>query len=725
MMRQRRQIMILWSRELRHILFTPLASVSILFFLLGTGIPFFFAGLSVSASATGFRQFASLIPYVSAIVISALTMGSWADEERSGTSDLVRSWPVGETSIIVAKFLAALSVYAVCLVLTVPVVAIAPIAGPASRFIQSGTGSVFCAYVMLALSGATACAIGLFCSVLFRNAAASFFSSIALLLGFGWFSARSLDAAARGILDTRDLLAFIVPCAAVLYASALILARKRGKSGRKKISGHVLFFVACLILVPLASARFHSRIDMTESKIYSLSPFTRKILSSLDSEVRVTWFRSADLAKLTPNARTIDDFLDEYRAASNGMFSYSIMDPAADKTEDVESLGITSRQIDVRDRDANVTKNIYSGILVEHNGSTRVIPFIVDQSTLEYDITRFIADTDDTAETAFMQKKEISVIYGNQGGAGFYPYVSQALAYAGFTVRLPTLPVHSLESNKPLVVMGSSDIDADTAEAISAFLEAGGSAVFFVSGTTVNTASDWKAMPKKQDNLLALLARRGISIEPDLVLDKSNWPLTMPSSDGTKSETVHYPFWIRTESDPRDKKNPLLNGTDSLQFYWPSSILIDSNMDRTLAPLVESSNDSIPMESPFDTGPFGKQIELVEKSSKKARAKIAVTSVTKGRIVCVADEYCESPMIDYTASDTNITFLVNSVEWIAGRDRLLELKKSPASLSPVTVEESASIQSYFQAARLVMIVAIPFAVLIVSAILFAIRRRKR
>ena len=725
MIGQKNQIMILWARELKHLLFSPLAAVSILFFLLGTGIPFFFAGLSVSAAATGFRQFCSLIPYVSAVVISALTMGLWADEERSGTSDLVRSWPVGETSIIVAKFLAALAVYAVCLALTVPVVVIAPIAGPASRFIQSGTGSILCAYIMLALSGAAACAVGLFCSVLFRSAAASFFSSAAVLLGFGWFSARNLDAAARGIVDTRDVLVFLIPCALALYASVLVISAQKGRSGKRRAAGPILFFVSCLVLVPLASARFHARLDMTESKIYSLSPFTQKILSNLRSEVRITWYRSADLAKLTPNARTIDDFLDEYRAASNGMLSYSMLDPASDKTTDVESLGIASRQIDVKERDATVAKNIYSGILLEHDGSTRVIPFIVDQSSLEYDLTRLIAETDDSPETAFMQRKEISVLYGNQGGPGFYPYVAQSLAYAGFTVRVPTLPIHSFEPDKPLVVLGSANVDPDTANAISSFLDAGGSAVFFVSGTTINTASDWKAVPKIRDNLLALLGRYGVVIEPDLILDKSNWPLTMPSADGTKYETVRYPFWVRTEAYARDKKSPMLNGTDALQFYWPSSILIDSNTDQTLAPLVESSDDSITMESPFDTGPFGKQVGLVEKSNKKARAKIAVASVAKGRTVYVADEYCESAMLDYAESSSNLAFLVNSVEWISGRDRLLELKKSPTALSPVTARETASIQLYFHVARIVMIAAIPLIVIILGVILFAIRRRKR
>jgi ABC-type uncharacterized transport system involved in gliding motility auxiliary subunit/ABC-type transport system involved in multi-copper enzyme maturation permease subunit len=721
----RRQIAILWLKDARHFVFSPLALASILFFSLGTGIPFFFSGISVTADVTAFRQFMALVPWISAIVISATTMGLWADEEKAGTGDLIRSFPVRESSIIAAKFFSAFSLYVFCLALMMPVVIFSSLAGPASRFVHSGLGAVFSAYIMLCLWGAAAISAGIFFSVFFRNAAASFFASTAALLAFSWFSARHLDAAARGILDTRDALFFLVPCACALYAGTAMLSRLKGRAGGKKVSHIILFFVSCLILLPLASARFHARLDLTDSKLHTLAPFTREVLSKLESEVRVTWYRSADLEKFTPNARSIDDFLDEYRAASNGMFSYVIADPTAENATAIEALGIASRQIAVNERDAAGTRNIYSGILVEHNGSTRVIPFVADQSTIEYDITRFIADTGDTSETAFMQKNEISLVYGNPGGADFYPYVAQALSFAGFNVRVQPLPASSLDPAKSLVVLGSSLVDAGSAGAIASFLDAGGSAVFFASGATVNTGSDWKAYPKTQDNLLATLARYGIVIEPNLVLDESNWPLTMPSADKTKYETVQYPFWVRTRPDALAKKSVMLNGTDSLQFYWPSSILIDSSVDRTIAPLAESSGKSIVMEPPFDTGPFGKQLELVEKSAGKSRSKLAVVSTLKGRVVCVADEYFASAMLDYTASGSNITFLVSAVEWATGRDRLLELKKTPASLGPVTAEETALIQSYFGATRIVMLAVIPFAVLASGAVLLAFRRKKR
>ena len=327
MSESRRQIAILWVKDMRRFVFSPLAFTSVLFFALGSGIPFFFSGLSVTADVTAFRQFIALVPWISAIIISALTMGLWADEVKEGTGDLIRSFPVRESSIIAAKFFSALAIYFFCLALTTPLVVFSFLAGPAIHFVHSGVGSVLSAYSMLLLWGAASCSIGLFCSVFFRNAAASFFSSTAALLTFSWFSARPLDAAARGILDTRDALFFLIPCACALYAGTAFLSRLKGRAGKRTLSGRILFFISCLVLLPLASARFHSRLDMTDSKLHSLSPFTREVLSNLQAEVRVTWYRSADLAKLTPNARSIDDFLDEYRAASNGMLSYTAINP--------------------------------------------------------------------------------------------------------------------------------------------------------------------------------------------------------------------------------------------------------------------------------------------------------------------------------------------------------------------------------------------------------------
>lgn len=478
-----------------------------------------------------------------------------------------------------------------------------------------------------------------------------------------------------------------------------------------------------LVLAALLSPRFHFRADLTDNHIYSLTPYTHEVLSSLESEVKVTWYRSGAFAGRIPSMREVEDVLDEYGAASGGFFTCSIVDPESkNSSRTVESLGIIPRQIELAENGGPTLKDVYSGLLVEHGGESRVIPFLSDRTTLEYDLTRFILEMQGTDVP---DDKNIQVVFGNRKNLSRYPYVGPWLSYAGIGVRDVSLPAQSLDPAQGLLVIGSADIDPITADAIDGFLDAGGNAVFFVSGTDINVSGNWKADEKRNDNLLRVLAHHGIIIESDLVIDESNWKITMPSVDNTKYEYIQYPFWVTVNAGKAKRSAPVLNGAGTLQFYWPSSILLDTAADPTLDVILESSLSSLTMEAPFDTDPFGNQLSLIEESGRKAPAKIAVTSRAKGRILCVADEYFPSDMIEYTASDTNNDFLVSCVEWISGNDRLLDLKREPSVSQSVTAEETDAIASYFRSGRIVMLIVLPALIVFFFVISLMIRRLKR
>ena len=67
----------------------------------------------------------------------------------------------------------------------------------------------------------------------------------------------------------------------------------------------------CFVIIILASVSFffHFRCDLSRGKLYTLSAYSRECVSLLDSEVVITWYRSADLAHMTPAVRYIEDFI--------------------------------------------------------------------------------------------------------------------------------------------------------------------------------------------------------------------------------------------------------------------------------------------------------------------------------------------------------------------------------------------------------------------------------
>ena len=62
----------------------------------------------------------STIGVVSVFTLPLLTMRLWAEEKRSGTVELLLTFPLRDSSIVLGKFFAGLAVYVVLLLLSPP-----------------------------------------------------------------------------------------------------------------------------------------------------------------------------------------------------------------------------------------------------------------------------------------------------------------------------------------------------------------------------------------------------------------------------------------------------------------------------------------------------------------------------------------------------------------------------------------------------------------------------
>ncbi len=128
-----------------------------------------------------------------------------------------------------------------------------------------------------------------------------------------------------------------------LVVAGLVLNRDRviavvqGKKARAAgaSAGYTLTVLAVIVLVNFLSARHHRRFDLTESKSFSLSEQTVKILESLPREVTVTaFYREAE-----PTRQKLQDLLAEYRYHSPKL-SVRYIDPDT-HPGDAKRYGIT------------------------------------------------------------------------------------------------------------------------------------------------------------------------------------------------------------------------------------------------------------------------------------------------------------------------------------------------------------------------------------------------
>lgn len=155
----------------------------------------------------------------------------------------------------------------------------------------------------------------------------------------------------------------------------------------------VIAVLVIAVAVNLLTQRVTWRIDTTENNIFTLSEGTRKILRSLDDPVTIRFYATRDSntmpVMLRAYADRVEDLLREYRAASDGMVTYQVLDPKPDsEAADSAALdGVPAQQIDLTD-------TIYFGLSFTCLDQKSAIPFLSPEreSLLEYDISRAIAE---------------------------------------------------------------------------------------------------------------------------------------------------------------------------------------------------------------------------------------------------------------------------------------------------------------------------------------------
>lgn len=179
-----RGLLAIYQRELRGYFISPIAYVVMVVFLVLVGL-FFMNLLRQYISFDGFvrermltlgqepqpasvhlylyRKLVVVYGALTLFVIPFITMGSFADEHRTGTMELLLTSPVGQRDIVIAKFLAASTIYVVLLALTLVLVSVSFLFG------NPHAPTVLVGFLGLFLQGESFLVIGLFISSLTRS----------------------------------------------------------------------------------------------------------------------------------------------------------------------------------------------------------------------------------------------------------------------------------------------------------------------------------------------------------------------------------------------------------------------------------------------------------------------------------------------------------------------------------------------------------------------------
>ena len=185
-------------------------------------------GRDLNVTDSVMRPLFSNISVILLLLMPLVTMRLFAEERRSGTIELLLTYPVRDGAVLAGKYLAAFALYAIMIALTL----LYP--GIVVYFARLEWGPVLTGYLGLLLMGGMFIAVGVCASSLTENqivAAITTFGVLLLLWVLGWSAdyaggtaGRVLqhlsllehnDSFAKGVLDTKDVL---------YYANFIVLA---------------------------------------------------------------------------------------------------------------------------------------------------------------------------------------------------------------------------------------------------------------------------------------------------------------------------------------------------------------------------------------------------------------------------------------------------------------------------------------------------------------------
>ena len=239
----------LFKKEISNFLSSLIGIMVIVVFLLITGLFLWVFKSDFNLLSYGYANLDGLFilaPCVFLFLVPAVTMRSFAEENRTGTIEMLLTKPLSDWQIIMAKFLASVALVLLALIPTgVYYFSVYRLGFPMGNL---DSGSILGSYIGLFLLSASFISIGIFCSSVTNNQILAFILSVFLCgfiyIGFEFIYSLSLfgpidlfiqrlgiashySSISRGVVDTRDILYFLSVMALFLSSTKLVLASRK------------------------------------------------------------------------------------------------------------------------------------------------------------------------------------------------------------------------------------------------------------------------------------------------------------------------------------------------------------------------------------------------------------------------------------------------------------------------------------------------------------------
>lgn len=615
-----------------------------------------FVTMSVGLYVTAFflfpvadmRPYFENLPLLLCVFIPAVTMRIWAEERKENTWEMLLTFPMQAWELTVGKFLAALTFYALTLIATFTV--------PLMLFSLGNpdTGVVVSGYFGTLLLGATFLALGILFSGFFKDQIVAFVVTLLacflfFLLGtdfiasyidsrisglgsmladlFGIFT--HYQPLVRGVIDLSDVLFFLTWTVIFLTLNILFI------DGRNRPRARTMFGMitaVCLIIGMLfnylMAGSSIKRFDMTEDKIYTISPSSKAILQEASSEIEIKLYitpRDKMPTAMRNMERDITDKLEELRLASGGKLNYATVYLEAanaittgsdfnvgddkDKTEDeaiekrMLDKGVEPFNVQAMSEDQVTSQLVYSSIGVGYEAKAEeIIPQIMPNTLpdLEYQLAN-------TIYKLTREEKPVVALVAPKEAVNIDPQMRQMLMQMGQPIpetedpyvylerilEMEKYDVQRIELTKEdplpekydtLVVVNPRSLNDRQRWEISRAVYSGKSVIIAAQQYEwdYQATRDGNRITRRDENpeVNQLLEKYGLGVSKDVLMDTNNVTLTVQSQGGglfgaLMGQPFTLPTHILINNKSMNQAKSITNRLAAILYLWGTAVSMD------------------------------------------------------------------------------------------------------------------------------------------------------
>jgi ABC-type uncharacterized transport system involved in gliding motility auxiliary subunit len=396
--------------------------------------------------------------------------------------------------------------------------------------------------------------------------------------------------------------------------------------------GLLLIAVAFLLFNGLSGALLSgARLDLTEQKLYTLSPGTRQILDSLDEPLTLRLFFSdqatGELPALRNQARRVEELLRTYVRAADGKLNLQVIDPEAfsEQEDQAAEAGLQAVPLNAGG------EQVYFGLVASNaRGDRQVIPFFAldREEFLEYEISRLI--------NGLVQRElpVVGVLSGLPLNGGF-----------DMLARQPTAPWMVMEEIRQLFRLERLDSAAEeipahvsvlmlvhpkqlpqqTLYAIDQFVLRGGKLLAFVDPySEADTGSGFPGEDiERASRLDPLLAAWGVRLLPDQVLADAGYGMSVGMGGG---RAVRHPAWVSLPAEALDQDDVVSADLEVLNLASAGLLEPLADASTRFTPLLRSSPLSMPVDAKR-LGMLGNPEELLRDLRPDGQRKVLAARI--------------------------------------------------------------------------------------------------